>query len=30
VNCARGKIVDRDAIVEALESGQLAGYGGDV
>jgi formate dehydrogenase len=30
VNTARGKIADRDAIVAALESGQLAGYAGDV
>jgi len=30
VNTARGKIADRDAIVRALESGQLAGYAGDV
>ncbi|HVA04941.1 MAG TPA: NAD-dependent formate dehydrogenase [Acidimicrobiales bacterium] len=30
VNTARGKICDRDAIVAALESGQLAGYAGDV
>jgi formate dehydrogenase len=30
INTARGKIVDRDAIVRALESGQLAGYAGDV
>ena len=30
INTARGKICDRDAIVEALESGQLAGYAGDV
>jgi formate dehydrogenase len=27
---ARGKICDRDAIVRALQSGQLAGYAGDV
>ncbi|HUK20042.1 MAG TPA: NAD-dependent formate dehydrogenase [Gemmatimonadales bacterium] len=30
VNTARGKICDRDAIVRALENGQLAGYAGDV
>src|SRR3954470_10246919 len=30
VNTARGKIADRDAVVDALESGQLAGYAGDV
>ncbi|KAH7292304.1 hypothetical protein KP509_29G061300 [Ceratopteris richardii] len=30
VNNARGAIMDRDAVVEALESGHLAGYGGDV
>ena len=30
VNTARGKIVNRDAVVNALESGQLAGYAGDV
>jgi formate dehydrogenase len=30
VNTARGKIVNRDAVVRALESGQLAGYAGDV
>jgi formate dehydrogenase len=30
VNTARGKICDRDAVARALESGQLAGYAGDV
>src|SRR5215469_14705332 len=30
INTARGLIADRDAIVRALESGQLAGYAGDV
>jgi formate dehydrogenase len=30
INTARGKICDRDAIVRALENGQLAGYAGDV
>ena len=30
VNTARGKICDKDAITRALESGQLAGYAGDV
>lgn len=30
VNTARGKICDRNAIVRALETGQLAGYAGDV
>jgi len=30
VNTARGKICDRNAIAKALESGQLAGYAGDV
>jgi formate dehydrogenase len=30
VNTARGKICDRDAVVRASESGQLAGYAGDV
>jgi len=30
INTARGKICDRDAVVEALEEGQLAGYAGDV
>ena len=30
INTARGRICDRDAIVRALQSGQLAGYAGDV
>jgi formate dehydrogenase len=30
VNNARGKICNRDAVVRALEGGQLAGYAGDV
>jgi formate dehydrogenase len=30
VNTARGKLLDRDAVVRAPESGQLAGYAGDV
>ena len=30
VNTARGKICDSDAIARAMESGQLAGYAGDV
>jgi formate dehydrogenase len=30
VNTARGKIANRDAVAEALESGHLAGYAGDV
>jgi len=30
VNTARGKIANREAVVAALESGQLAGYAGDV
>ena len=30
VNTARGRIVNRDAIAKALESGHIAGYAGDV
>lgn len=30
INTARGLICDRDAVVRALQSGQLAGYAGDV
>ncbi len=30
VNTARGKICNREAVARALESGQLAGYAGDV
>lgn len=30
VNVARGAIVDRDTVVEALKDGQLGGYAGDV
>jgi formate dehydrogenase len=30
VNTARGKICDRDAVAQACETGQLAGYAGDV
>ena len=30
INTARAKIVDRDAVVRALEDGRLAGYAGDV
>ncbi len=30
VNTARGKICDHNAVAKALESGQLAGYAGDV
>ena len=30
INCARGELVDRDAIVAALKSGKILGYGADV
>ncbi|MEU6642542.1 NAD-dependent formate dehydrogenase [Saccharomonospora sp. NPDC046836] len=30
INTARARICDRDAVVRALETGQLAGYAGDV
>ncbi len=30
INTARGKICDRDAVARACESGQMAGYAGDV
>jgi len=30
VNTARGKIVDRDALVQAVKSNHIQGYAGDV
>jgi formate dehydrogenase len=30
INCARGKLVERDAVVRAIKSGHIAGYAGDV
>lgn len=30
LNCARGELVDTDAVVEALRSGKIGGYGTDV
>lgn len=30
INTARGKLVERDAVVRALETGKLAGHAGDV
>lgn len=30
INCARGELVERDALVRAVQSGHIAGYAGDV
>ncbi|MEX4002159.1 NAD-dependent formate dehydrogenase [Paraburkholderia sp. EG285A] len=30
INTARGKLVERDVVIRALQSGQIAGYAGDV
>jgi formate dehydrogenase len=30
INCARGALCDRDAVVRAIDSGKIAGYAGDV
>lgn len=30
INCARGRLVEHDVVVEALISGQVAGHAGDV
>jgi formate dehydrogenase len=30
INCARARLVERDAVVQALQSGDIAGYAGDV
>jgi formate dehydrogenase len=30
INTARGKLIERDAVVRALKSGRIAGYAGDV
>lgn len=30
INTARGKLIERDAVVRALQSGHIAGYAGDV